>query len=154
MSMRQFGWFLLEDAFTYHMYQKCVWMFIWHLDSHIVYVVRQCGWQYCVCGDEFAICDRYMIFCVITRGEKQNRQHIWILLGSTSIDYAHYQQKLLGLTFVGSDHSRRKSWTLIFVSNTETDVSYDPNLCVHWYWQKLMTLALTFVSHPWSTKVS
>jgi hypothetical protein len=48
-----------------------------------------------------------MFFCVVTRAEKQNRQHIYVLLGATSVGYDHYQQKLLGLTSVDSDHSRR-----------------------------------------------
>jgi hypothetical protein len=154
VSMRQCGWLVLEDMCTCHMYQKCVWIFIWHVDSHIVYVVRQCGWQYSVCGDEFAICDKYMSFYVVKRGEKQNRQHIWVLLRSTSVGYCHYRRKLIPVTSISSDHSRWKSCTLISMSNTETDGSYGSNFLVHRYWWKLMILALTFVSPPRLTKVS
>jgi hypothetical protein len=57
MSMRQCG------------STMCVNVYLTY-GSHIVYVVRQCGWQYCVCGDEFVVCDNYMFFCVVTHGEK------------------------------------------------------------------------------------
>jgi hypothetical protein len=62
----------------------------------------------CICGDKFAIYDNYMFFYVVTRGGKQNRQHICVLLGSTSVGYDHYQWKLIPVTSVGSDHSRQK----------------------------------------------
>jgi hypothetical protein len=78
------------------------------MNSHIVCVVRHCGWQYCVCDDEFDTCDNNMFYCVATRGGKQNWQHNYVLYRLTSMGYGHYRRKLLGLTSVGSDHSRWK----------------------------------------------
>jgi hypothetical protein len=66
------------------------------VDENIVYVVMNLLSVIIIC------------FYVVTSGEKQNRQHICVLLGSTSIGYGYYRWKLLGLTSVGSEHSRRK----------------------------------------------
>jgi hypothetical protein len=69
---------------------------IWIL---ILCVVRHCGWQYCVCDDEFGTCHNNMFYCFITHGEKQNWQHNFVLYMSTSVGYGYYRRKLLGLTF-------------------------------------------------------
>jgi hypothetical protein len=76
----------------------CLWILIYD-----VYVV--CGFScglYCLCGDKYSICDKYMNFCVITSGEKHIRCHIWPLIGLTSIPYVltsvgygMYQRKLV-----------------------------------------------------------
>jgi hypothetical protein len=66
-----------------------------------VCVVRHFGWQYCVCDDDFDICDKNMFYCVATRGVKQNWQNNYLLYKLTSIGYGHYQWKLLGTNFCG-----------------------------------------------------
>jgi hypothetical protein len=65
------------------------------------------GWQYCVCDDEFDTYDNNMFYCVATLREKQNWQHNYMMYKLTSMGYDHYRQKLLGLTFISSDHFRR-----------------------------------------------
>jgi hypothetical protein len=51
-------------------YGVCLWTLMYD-----VYVVCgfSCGW-YCLCGDKYSVCE-YMIFCVVTRGEKYIRRH-------------------------------------------------------------------------------
>jgi hypothetical protein len=54
------------------------------------------------------MCDNNMFYCVATRGGKQNWQYNYVMYKLTFVDYGHKQQKLLDLTSIGNDHSRRK----------------------------------------------
>jgi hypothetical protein len=49
-----------------------------------------------LCGDKYSVCDKYMNFCVITRGGKHIRCHIWPLIGLTSVGTYHSRRKLAG----------------------------------------------------------
>jgi hypothetical protein len=64
-------------------------MCISHMDSHVAYVVRHCGSQYCVCDNEFDTCDNNMFYCFGKHGGKQNWQHNYVLYRLTSIDSDH-----------------------------------------------------------------
>jgi hypothetical protein len=77
-----------------------------------VYVVRQCGCQYYVCGDEFTVCEDCLFFCVVTCGGNQNGQHISMLVGLTSVGYGHYQRKL-GAYFCGEHVADRSYLTSV-----------------------------------------
>jgi hypothetical protein len=46
-----------------------IWILI-YIYIYILCVVRHCGWQYCVCDDEFDTCDNNMFYCVATHGGK------------------------------------------------------------------------------------
>jgi hypothetical protein len=49
-----------------------------------------------------------MIFCVVTRGGKHIRRHIWLLVGLTSVGSYHSRRLLCALTFVSYGMNRRK----------------------------------------------
>jgi hypothetical protein len=69
-------------------YGVCLWILI-----YMVYVISGFSYMvYVVCG--FSYVDRivyvvmnilYVIFCVVTRGGKQIRCHIWLLIWLTSV---------------------------------------------------------------------
>jgi hypothetical protein len=53
-------------VYEYVTMYECVFD-IWIL-IYILCVVRHCGWQYCVCDDEFDTYDNNMFYCFVTRG--------------------------------------------------------------------------------------
>jgi hypothetical protein len=118
--MRQYWWVLCVWVCMSMMRQYCwvlcvwvcdnVWMYIWHMNSHIVCVVRHCGCQYYVCDNDFFTYDNNMFYYFGKHEGKQNWQHYFVLYRLTSVGHGHYRRKLLGLTFMDTYHSQWKLW--------------------------------------------
>jgi hypothetical protein len=93
------------------MYQKYLWMFIDNVDDSysqiwcmfvdsvwcVCCLWISCGW-YCLCDDKYSIC-QHMISYVVTCGEKHIRRQFWPLLGLTSVGTYHSRRKLVHRNF-------------------------------------------------------
>jgi hypothetical protein len=123
---QKYVWIFIDNVDDFYSQIWCMFVnsHIWctsFVDSHIwcvcylwiliydVYVVCgfSCGW-YCLCGDKYSVCHKYMNFCVVTRGGKYIRRHIWALVGLTSIGTYYSWWKSCALTSVGYGMYQRK----------------------------------------------